>query len=206
MAVVDMKDDNIDKIIEQYYFGQDLAPQKKDQILNITSGRTTSGRKWRIGLSTQTAAAILIAGVSIWLGSLYVDYHQQRSILFAAAQEVALNHRKNLAAEFTLPFPLKDGLADANSLNKKNLRHLANQMKRLDFPITPLTRVKALEGHRIQGSRYCSIQGNLAIQLRLELSSVDKETDRLTAFVARPAATLKEFVDFSTRLNAIAVQ
>ncbi|GEM_PF-1590909 len=68
----------------------------------------------------------------------------------SVAKEIVLNHNKRLAVEFT----------------SENYAELGAMMSKLDFS---LLRPKQIEtqGFRVLGGRYCSIQGNLAAQIRL---------------------------------------
>lgn len=65
------------------------------------------------------------------------------------AEEIALNHRKDLAVEFATP----------------SFNHLGERMTKLDFPITRPTSTRA-PGQLI-GARYCSIRGSIAAQVKL---------------------------------------
>jgi len=76
-----------------------------------------------------------------------------------AAHEIALNHKKQLAVEF-----LAARYAD-----------LRAQMDKLDFALAAPQRVEALE-LKITGARYCSIQGHLAMSIKLEDNNGKRNT------------------------------
>jgi len=70
------------------------------------------------------------------------------------AQEIALNHNKQLPIEF----------------NAQTIAQLDNQMAQLDFALHD-SKHSSLDNLTIIGARYCSIQGNLAAQIRLQDNS-----------------------------------
>jgi len=70
------------------------------------------------------------------------------------AQEIALNHNKQLPIEF----------------NAQTIAQLDKQMAQLDFALHD-SKHSSLDNLTIIGARYCSIQGNLAAQIRLQDNS-----------------------------------
>lgn len=99
-----------------------------------------------------SAATAIVIVVAILSTSLMVRYtaEDDRWTLHAA-QEVALNHKKQLAAEF-------------HGVDYESL-HL--QMGKLDFVLTTPARLRESK-LRLVGARYCSIQGHLAAQIKLK--------------------------------------
>ncbi|MEM9490822.1 MAG: hypothetical protein AAGC55_16865 [Myxococcota bacterium] len=93
------------------------------------------------GMVVAAAAALALLAVT---GQKDAGSAEQRAM--AIAEEIALNHRKRLAVEFR---------TDAYA-------QLASQMDKLDFQPIP----SELD-YQLQGARYCSIQGDIAAQLKL---------------------------------------
>ena len=135
-----------------------------------------------------TAAAVLalaFAGVSLVGGWVYrQDAWRERSRR-AAVREVALNHRKNLDLEF----------------RGASLAALRGRMHRLEFPVAGLPPQVTPRDSRLLGARYCSIQGKLAMQLRLR--SADGK--RITVFIARPAPELKSLTRHEEKIDGVKV-
>ncbi len=108
-------------------------------------------------------AAAAVAVVAVGLGILMPAY-QSSDLGRAIADEIALNHQKQFAADF-----------EATSYGE-----LRRVMDKLDFALAEPTRI-AGDGARLVGARYCSIQGQLAAQLRLEAADGERLTLYQTA-------------------------
>lgn len=74
-----------------------------------------------------------------------------RDVTQQVAKEIVLNHNKRLALEF-----LSETYVD-----------LGDQMSKLDFSLVRSKKIDA-QSFRVIGGRYCSIQGDLAAQIKLQ--------------------------------------
>ena len=127
--------------LKNYYLSKSLSKEKVDLLLNNSKLNRTSR-----GIGKVAIAAILI------LGLVFTFYsYQNNSLEMRIIKEVAMNHNKHLAVEFA-----------ANDLSS-----LQSQLDKLDFSIVPAQSFIS-NSYRLMGGRYCSIQGNLAAQLKVE--------------------------------------
>lgn len=114
--------------------------------------------------------AFAVAAVLI-IGFIFFNQHQTHNQLnHRIIAEIAMNHNKQLNAEIVT----------------NNYDDLQKQMDRIDFQIYSPT---IPQDHVLLGGRYCSIQGELATQLKLQ----DKKTgDVTTLYVTHLAKHLQE--------------
>ena len=94
------------------------------------------------------AAALALCAVILFLG---MGQYQNKQAIYAIVAEVSQNHLKFKPLE----------------VSDKNLLHVSRYFKKLDFNPINSTLVAGLED-QLLGGRYCSIQGNIAAQLRLQ--------------------------------------
>lgn len=150
-----MKRSSLDKQIKAHYREQTLSENKLAQLLAQTAladgrdGTAHRGGLWRWPSRVGAVAASLI--VALFVAQLMWEKPAEFLWQVRAAQEIALNHRKQLEAEFVAT----------------DIESLRAQMGKLDFSLIAPARL-ASSGLRIVGARYCSIQGHLAAQLKLE--------------------------------------
>jgi anti-sigma factor RsiW len=150
-----MKD--LDTLINEYYRSQTLSDERIDAILaQTTQPQSKPRRRW-----LQLAAAAVVLLVSLTALHLYLS---ARSMTERVLTEIAMNHRQRLAMEVVT----SDYAAVQNALN------------RLDFPLRPPASIGA--GYELLGGRYCSIQGELAAQLKVR----DQATGELRTLFATP--------------------
>ncbi len=153
--------------LREYYAAQSLRPEVAARLLaEATAGVdgyapvAAQRRFWNAGW--QWWVRPMAAAAAIWVvltGILYLWEAPSRtgqeqdvglSLATAIAQEIARNHHKRADVEFTAA----------------TFADLRGQMDRLDFtPVEPAD-LKA-RGFRLLGGRYCSIQGQLAAQIKL---------------------------------------
>lgn len=149
--------------LRQFYEAQQASAQKQAQLLEMAdmlnklsteeteeeahhkkthtrSDKTFRGPRLKLGLSL--ALAVIFA-VFFFLPS--VDISQ------GVAKEIVLNHKKGLALEFP----------------SENATDLGKQMPKLDFTLHHSKTIDT-QGLRMIGGRYCSIQGEIAAQIRLQ--------------------------------------
>ena len=142
-----MKKQSLKQHNNDFYQDKELNHHKLDQLLELTETINTSSNKKPQHNNWRAIAAILIV-ITIPFG--LQQYATNKSHTQLVDQEIALNHSKQLTLEF----------------NADNYISLSNKMSKLDFKLVKSNHTQ-LKELTILGSRYCSIQGNLAAQIRL---------------------------------------
>ena len=131
-----------DQHIKQYYERQKLDNAKVEAILAQT-GRPR--RRWRYYYRTAAAAVLLVAAVGLQ------NHLDNTALKTRVLDEVAMNHQEQLDVEFAADHYLE----------------MQHRLDRLDFSIVPKSSALT-RNYRLVGGRYCSIQGELAAQLKVE--------------------------------------
>jgi hypothetical protein len=180
-----MNRDPFGKHVKGYYSSQTLSPEKLQALMSIevpeaeAAGQLSSWQitywmaRWRFQRNLSIAAGLLLLVVGTFqLQSLMAP--AMSSLPYRVAQEIALNHNKQLANEF-----------EVTTFSK-----LAALMIKLDFIPHIAKRVELLDYH-MTGGRYCSIQGQLAAQVRL-IGEQEKEVTLYQAQLNKELATLQE--------------
>ena len=143
-----MTDRKLTDHVKDYYARQTPRAEKLDQWLAQHDAVEQAGTlsRWRLprGIAAAVALIAVLASALAWRTMIAPDWAA------LAAREVALNHRKHLAPEFEA--------SDYDALRAA--------MGKLDFVLLAPQRLSE-PGLRITGARYCSIQGNLAAQIKL---------------------------------------
>ena len=148
--------------LQEHYRARELDPATLRRLQALTEAvptiRSTIGRQWSV---LTAAAVLLIAAVSLFVGSRTSESPEVQSlnagvISRAIADEIAMNHNKQLDLDLITP----------------SLDEVRDQMTRLDFALIDSPSM-AEGGLQLIGARYCSIQGQLAAQLRFQSLSGD---------------------------------
>lgn len=154
-----MSEQRLNEHVKDHYTQQTLRQEKLEQLLAQadTPGATPRVKRSTYGFAWQAAfrkpwmrtafAALMIVAVPLMLWQMASNNDWSA----VAAREIALNHKKQLAVEF----PAMDYAS------------LRAQMSKLDFVLTAPARLP-IDGLQVVGARYCSIQGHLAAQVRLQ--------------------------------------
>jgi hypothetical protein len=150
--------DRLDDRITEFYQAQSLSPERLN-ALRLLAERHAADRKKQarfrrlpsfrqtVALGFATAVLFLTIGLAVqWKDRRF----SARGLPQAVASEIAMNHRKQLALEFS-------------ASDYGDLRH---QMDKLDFQLVAPADAEAAHLHLL-GARYCSVQGRLAAQIRL---------------------------------------
>lgn len=180
-----MNRDPFGKHVKGYYSGQTLSPEKLQALMSAEAsepemaGQSSSRQitywmeRWRFQRNLSLVAGLLLMVVGTFqLQSLMAP--TIHSLPYRVAQEIALNHNKQLANEF-----------EVTTFSK-----LAALMVKLDFVPLVAKRVEAL-GYHMTGGRYCSIQGQLAAQVRL-VGAQEKGVTLYQTQLSEELATLQE--------------
>lgn len=152
----------------EYYHTQTMNQHKLDQLLELSESINSRSKLSRNKIPDwRSIAAVLVIASSITLG---INQYQKNTLIKIVPQEIALNHSKQLSLEF---------YAD-------NYASLDKMMNKLDFNLLASSNT-SLAGLTILGARYCSIQGNLAAQIRLK----DKKGTYYTLYQTPITSALK---------------
>ncbi|MDA8019292.1 MAG: hypothetical protein MPN21_17770 [Thermoanaerobaculia bacterium] len=131
----------VDRQVRAYYGAQALSPDRAREILRLAETRR-SHRRWRLALAV--AATLVVAiGTVLLRGAL-----AERALGDRVAAEVAMNHTKDLDVEIAAA----------------SYPELGAALDKLTFPLTEPSK---LANHDLLGGRYCSIQAQLAAQLKV---------------------------------------
>jgi len=166
-----MKDKHLNEQIKNYYQDQKLAPGKLEQLLNLSDANddfsseshendsrvnnkiaffSRQNLRQLVPKNIFAIAASVCLFVLITLQIAPIDFFKKKELALLVSEEIALNHNKQLSIEYSA----------------KNFSELRNQMQKLDFTPTSSSRLVSTE-LKFLGARYCSIQGQLAVQIKL---------------------------------------
>lgn len=138
----------IDKQLKDYYSQQNLSSDRVEDILASVKDIEVAIPWWRKRQSMLTIAAVVI--LTIFL-SFFMGSHlgQRNEISYIIAQEVAKNHEKLLRPEVIT----------------SKYEEVQGYLTRMDVSIKPGK--EFLQKFELIGGRYCSVQGELATQLKV---------------------------------------
>ena len=128
------------------------------------------------------AAAVVLLAVGSWA---VLSNRGAGGIARSIAEEIAMNHNKHLDAEF----------------ETASYAELRRTMDRLDFSLIEPHRA-GVDGLRLLGARYCSIQGQLVAQLRLETG----DGQHVTLFQTASAGDLQRLEETQLRAGGLAIE
>ena len=151
--------------IRKYYNDKTLPAKSVHRMLGATA-HARSGI-WGYVL----IAATVILGIG-----LYTSLDRAQSLTDRVLQEIVMNHEKALDIEVAAA----------------DYEELQSRMDRIDFDISPNAAIR--KSYELKGGRYCSIQGELAAQLKIR----HRETRIVhTLYVTRLSPTLDRLSDRS---------
>ncbi len=194
-----MNNQKMDTFLRSYYQSQNLAPEKLEQLLLFTqtealpepSGQNasksnpernrTAQRHWHKTLAFTAAIVILLTGGWV-MRHFFSPPHQLGQLV---AREISVNHNKQLDVEYT---------ADTFSALKP-------QMGKLDFEIIAPKRMAQTKYH-VVGGRYCTINGQIAAQIKLK----DPNGKIMTLYQTRISAALNAIPEQKTTIDGVQVQ
>jgi hypothetical protein len=158
-----VSDDRLHRAVSDHYRGKQLRSEVMTRLLAQVADEATEvepsereepathapprRRDWLAMTAMAAAAAALMLAGGNRMVSLDDTGARDRTVV--VAEEIALNHNKQLAVEFPAPtYPA-----------------LANHMAKLDF--TPARPAHGQTDAELLGGRYCSIQKSIAAQIKL---------------------------------------
>ncbi|NIS07392.1 MAG: hypothetical protein GWO07_01195 [Candidatus Dadabacteria bacterium] len=169
--------DKLDKNIKEYYMSQSLSEDRMEEILGESSGKT-SLKKFYIPMSI--AASLLIA-----LLATSVFYFDGYMLTKRVVKEIEMNHNKKLAVEMV----------------SSDYSQLSGMLAKLDFELVEPDS-QFTKNYELVGGRYCSIQGELAAQLKLK-HKVNGTISTLYAASLNPELQKIKLTDKNTSTTSI---
>ena len=136
---------NIDTSVKYFYQAQALSKEQLNRLMNYQrpSRKQLSKSSW-VALSGLAASFVLMIG-------LFLGGHFQSSLSQSVAKEIAMNHIKQMEVEY----------------KGNKFAELAQRMEQLDFQLHRPSKLPLSE-LRLVGARYCSIQGQIAAQVKFK--------------------------------------
>jgi len=157
-----MSNDPIELHIKRHYQNCSLSQEKLQRLQAMTEiqelDKSHNSRFWQ----SRQRLALVVSFILILVGGVqffYIFKAPEIDLIQRVAQEVELNHSKQLASDFS----------------SESYAHLENVMEKLEFDLKAPASMP-VEGYQLIGARYCSIQGQLAAQLKLESPQGEKIT------------------------------
>ncbi len=183
-----MKSKKIDEHVKGHYRSQLFDEKKLNKLLELggVSETEISFHKPFLKPYFSWIASIIFMVVVFW-GYFNFEQNQalKNNLTQLIAQEIALNHNKQLKLDFEAK--------DYESLNQV--------MAKLDFTISK-SEYENLAGLEIVGARYCSIQGKIATQIRLK----DKDGKYFTLYQTKLTDLLKKSPAAIQRIQQVEVR
>ncbi len=145
--------------LRAYYESKEPSRAMLDRLVALEANARPRRypRRW----AAIAAVVVAVIGGGLWLT---LDDHSSGALARAIASEIAMNHEKQLDADFV-------------TASHAELRRV---MDKLDFSLAESRRILA-PGLRLVGARYCSIRGQLAAQLRFRSGDEEMLTVYQTA-------------------------
>lgn len=168
-----MKRDKIDDCIKHFYEKQALSSEMLTRLSALQKNQHETAPQELLAIPEKkflhshrrvalAASLVLMLITGIQFG--YIFKATEDDLILRVSQEVELNHNKQLATEFV-----------TNSYST-----LATTMNKLDFKLTAPKHLSRTS-YQLLGARYCSIQGQIAAQLKL----LNSQGDNMTLYVTR---------------------
>jgi hypothetical protein len=134
---------DLDRLVGEYYREARLGDERAEAILAGAPPRATPANIWRLRLAALAASILALA----WVGW---GIFSERDLAERVYAEIAMNHKEGLAAEVATD----------------DFAAIGRALDRLRFAIAEPG--GPASGLSLLGGRYCSIQGRLAAQLKLD--------------------------------------
>jgi len=185
-----MKNDPTTQQIKHYYERKNLSPKKLQELMDISQQQdrkktslASKSDRWLFKNNMSIAASIFFAFI---IGTQMFFYlpTDNEALAERITKEILLNHQKQFNIEF----------------QGNNINELRTHMQKLDFNLIQSNRITEL-GLEIIGTRYCSIQGEIAAQIKLK----DNVGNIYTLYETALKENLKKLTDEEKTVNGLAV-
>ncbi len=185
-----MKNDSTTKQIKHYYERKNLSPSKLQQLMETSQQEeeqktrlATKNVHWFFKNNIAIAASIFFAFVIASQMFFYLPTDDD-TLAERITKEILLNHQKQFSIEF----------------QGNNINELRTHMKKLDFNLIQSDRITEL-GLKIIGTRYCSIQGEIAAQIKLK----DNKENIYTLYETALKENLKKLTEAEITVSGLAI-
>ena len=167
-----MSQHDLERALRDHYQDQSLQPELRSKLMQQYHDRFQHQPR-RTSLWYGLSAALLLFGLGIaWMTFAPATPPAKGQIVHATTDRTQISPQEiaeTVAAHHLLGKPSTYFGSDTASI--------ARQMPRLDFTPTPSQR---LIGYELNGARYCSIAGTIAMQV-----SLSKDQQRQTLYISR---------------------
>jgi hypothetical protein len=190
-----MKHDPLDNSIKRHYDEQMLSEDRLTALLEASAESADDAkadiitlnyweRRWRNQRNISIAAGVMLLMLTSFIFQSFTDI-KDAPLPLRVATEIALNHNKQLSAEF----------------NVSDFSELGELMSKLDFVPAASSRL-IKQGYSMQGARYCSIQGQLAAQIQM----VDKLGNTATLYQTELSDKLQILKEGTHRTDGVIIR
>lgn len=149
-----MSEQRLDEHLRRYYASKKPSDQCLHQLSALATqphrARPATGwlRQRHVGGMYMLVATVVLTGAVLLFQQIGTP---PADLDWLVAKEIAVNHNKQLAIEFSA----------------QDYRELNQKMQKLNFSSVASKRLDT-DQYRLLGGRYCSIQGQLALQVKLQ--------------------------------------
>lgn len=162
--------------IKKYYESKELSDEKVELLLSGRSNSRLNSKYLKLAV-----AVLLVIGFVFTIVQFQSDEIEKRIV-----DEIAMNHKKELKVEF----------------ETANLIELQTELDKLDFNLSKAGPFIAAN-YELIGGRYCSIQGNLAAQLKIR----NKHTNSFeTLYVTDLSPELQKVDDTDVNSEGVSIK
>jgi len=186
-----MKNEPATQQIKHYYEQKKLSPSKLQQLMDISQQQdeketslNSKDNRWFFKNKLSIAASIFFAFIIGTQMFFYLPTENNEALAERITKEIILNHQKQFNIEF----------------QGDNINELRTHMQKLDFNLIQSSRITEL-GLKIIGTRYCSIQGEIAAQIKLK----DNEGNSYTLYETALKENLEKLTEIEKTVNGLAV-
>ena len=176
-------DQELQRALKSFYSAKSLPPVRVNYLIQAKTQALRPGRRWQAIILMPITALGTVCAVCLLFGLRQV---QQRATERAVSAEVVMNYEKHSPMQV-----LSSHYSDVQAA-----------LNRLDFSIMPAN-ARILEGYRLVGGRYCSIQGVPAAQLRVQDLRSGKEC---TLYAVKAVGTLHDVNSTIERMDDVRVE
>jgi len=183
--------DVTDKAVKDYYQEKTLSAEKLQQLMDVAqlaekkpAAEVVNWKsRWLIQRNISIAASLLLAVLILFQWMNVAPTQQQ--LVASIAKEIAINHQKQFASDFSA----------------SSYAGLSRVMAKLDFKLIDPERLRS-KGFEILGGRYCSLSGHIAAQVRLKNSA----GEIFTLYQTNSHETFKALTEHAARAKGIDIE
>jgi len=182
-----MKPSTLDQKVKDHYQQQKLSAHKIQHLMEMQSLQSEKDetRSWRQRWEKQRRLSIAALFMICILGGIVFSTPSPfDSLQTRISKEIAMNHNKHYEVDFV-----------SNSFSQLNAK-----MHKLDFNLA-FPKKLLNSGYKVLGARYCSIQGGIASQVKLQ-NSLGKT---VTLYITQLTKELKPLDSFLQQHDKVTI-